>query len=320
MTSLEPMKLNNIDLNNIQYKKIKKNNNKKIILLKYNDNNKIKNFVFQSPTLINLNKPTIHNDYAEIEILLEGKNSNKINYFKLFLNNIENKIKVDASTYANEWFNVNENNSTINFQKIIRENNIFKIKIIKNIDFETIVQLNNLKKISYNLIPEDSWCKLILECYAIWINSNNDFGIFFRPVLISFKLKEKKIYNYNFIEDSDSENNIDIPDTDCKNYKDSLVSNIYSKNLLQDEFIIKTLNESKNDNNLFMEVPINKLINNNNSTSQLDLNELSNLKYNNTETSISDNKNILKIPNNLIDKISLTSSESNDDDGDDSDN
>ena len=53
---------------------------------------------------------------------------------------------------------------------------------------------------------------MILECYAIWINSNNDFGLFFRPVLLSFNLKEKDIYNYKFIESDEDE--IDIPDTE----------------------------------------------------------------------------------------------------------
>ena len=215
---IEPIKINNINFNNINYTKIyNNNNNKKIILIKYNDNNNIKNFVFQSPTLLNLYKPKIYNNYAEIEVLLEGKESTKINKFINFLNDLESKIKIDATNNANNWFKLDQNNSIINFQKVIRENDILKIKILKNNDFETILQLNNNKKINTNNIPDDSWCKLILECYAIWINNNNDFGIFFRPILISFKLKEKKIYNYNFIEDSDNDSDVDIPDTDIKN-------------------------------------------------------------------------------------------------------
>ncbi len=53
---------------------------------------------------------------------------------------------------------------------------------------------------------------MILECYAIWINSNNDFGIFLRPILISFTPKET--YNYKFIEDSDEGDEFDVPDTE----------------------------------------------------------------------------------------------------------
>jgi len=56
---------------------------------------------------------------------------------------------------------------------------------------------------------------MILECYAIWINSNNDFGIFLRPILISFTPKET--YNYRFIEDSDEGDEFDVPDTEVNN-------------------------------------------------------------------------------------------------------
>jgi hypothetical protein len=59
------------------------------------------------------------------------------------------------------------------------------------------------------------WAKMLLECYAIWINNNNDFGIFLRPIVISFKSRDKEIYNYNFLEDSDDEDIFDIPETEA---------------------------------------------------------------------------------------------------------
>ena len=214
-----PLNIHDIDLNNITYTKIKSNQTKKIILLKYNDKSKtnsIKNFVIQTPTLLNISSPDFTSGFAEIEVALDGKYNNRIDSFISFLNNLENKIKADAQTNAAGWFNMNDN-QTINFQKIIRESSNYskgtlKIKIIKNNDFETLIQLNNTHKIDTNSIPANSWCKMILECYAIWINSNNDFGLFFRPVLLSFNLKEKDIYNYKFIESDEDE--IDIPDTE----------------------------------------------------------------------------------------------------------
>ena len=217
--STTPLNIHDIDLNNITYTKIKSNQTKKIILLKYNDKSKtnsIKNFVIQTPTLLNISLPDFTSGFAEIEVALDGKYNNRIDSFISFLNNLENKIKTDAQTNASEWFNMNDN-QTINFQKIIRESSNYskgtlKIKIIKNNDFETLIQLNNTHKIDTNSIPANSWCKMILECYAIWINSNNDFGLFFRPVLLSFNLKEKDIYNYKFIESDEDE--IDIPDTE----------------------------------------------------------------------------------------------------------
>lgn len=215
MNYLEPLKINDIDLNKIYYTKIKENQNKKIIIIKYiSDKNKLKNLVFQTPTLTNLNKPNIFNDYAELDILLESKSGN-IDYFINFLNDLELKVKDDAKINASRWFTKNQD-SYINFQKIIRDNNTIKVKLIKNNDFETIVQVNNEKRIDYDLIPENCWSKMILEFYAIWVNSNNDFGLFFRPILISFTIKN--IYNYKFLEEeSDSESNYNIPDTEVGN-------------------------------------------------------------------------------------------------------
>ena len=217
--SATPLNIHDIDLNNITYTKIKSNQTKKIILLKYNDTtcDSLKNFVIQTPTLLNISTADFASGFAEIEVALDGKYNNTIDTFISFLNNLENKIKLDAQNNVSEWFNINDTNQTINFQKIIRESNDYskgtlKIKIIKNNDFETLIQLNNSNKIDVNLIPANSWCKMILECYAIWINSNNDFGLFFRPVLLSFTLKEKDIYNYKFIESDEDE--IEIPDTE----------------------------------------------------------------------------------------------------------
>ena len=250
MNYQEPLHICNIDFSKIVYPKIRTNQNKKIILIKYNDKGKLKNFVFQTPTLLNLTKPIFANGYAEIEIGLVGKEKSKVSKFIKFLDSLENKIKSDAQFNGSTWFNINEENKIINFQKIIREsddyaNGTIKIKIIKNNDFETMIQLNNNKRIGVELVPDDSWCKTILECYAVWINANNDFGLFFRPVLCSFTPKEKEVYNYKFLEESDEENVFDIPDTEIKN-------------------------------NIFMSFDSKPKLKNNDSTSQLDLQELVN--------------------------------------------
>jgi hypothetical protein len=185
-----------------------------------NDKNRLKNFVFQTPTLLNINKPENANGYAEIELAFIGKEQKKVDKFIKFLNELENKLKNDAIYNATNWFNLTGNNDTINFQKIVREsveykNGTFKVKILKNSDFETILQLDNSKKIKLQDVPENSWCKMILEVYAVWINSNNDFGIFLRPILISFTARED-VYNYRFVE-SDEEDEDDIPDTEINN-------------------------------------------------------------------------------------------------------
>lgn len=223
MNIQEPFKISNIDVNKIVYPKHKLGQNKKIILIKYNEKGKLRNFVFQTPTLLNISKVQTINNYSEIEVGLVGKEEGKVDRFISFLNALEDKIKADVKINASSWFNINNNNNNnnnvINFQKIIREsddhkNGTIKVKIINNTNFETVLKLENNKRIDIDSIPEDSWCKMILECYAIWINSSNDFGIFLRPILISFTPKEKEFYQYRFIEDSEDDNEFDVPDTE----------------------------------------------------------------------------------------------------------
>lgn len=216
---VEPFRISSIDLSRMVYPKSRSNLNKKVILIKYNEKNKLKNFVFQTPTLLNISKASTSKTYAELEIGLVGKEERKVQKLIKFLNDLETKVKTDAQYNASSWFNLNGQNQTVNFQKIIREssdysNGTIKLKIIKNNDFETYLQMNPNKRIGWESIPEDSWCKMILEIYAIWVNPNNDFGIFLRPVLVSFTPKEKLAYNYKFVDDSEEENSFDIPDSD----------------------------------------------------------------------------------------------------------
>ena len=296
MNLQEPLKISSIDLSKIVYPKERSKQDKKIILVKLNERNKLKNFVFQTPSLLNLSKTELNKGYAEIELALVGKESNKINNFVKFLSELENKIKYDAQYNASSWFNITEENQSINFQKIIRESpdyseGTIKIKLIKNNDFETIIQLNNNKRISINEIPDDSWCKMILETYAIWINSNNDFGIFFRPILVSFIPKEKETYNYKFAEESEEENEFDVPDTEVKN-------NVFMK----------------------IEQPNKDDMNRNDSTSILEINELIKHLESESETEQPDSEvhityDVQIVDNNIkidLSDANLTDSESDD--------
>ena len=54
MNYQEPLHTSNIDFSKIVYPKSRANQNKKIVLVKYNEKGKLKNFVFQTPTLLNL--------------------------------------------------------------------------------------------------------------------------------------------------------------------------------------------------------------------------------------------------------------------------
>lgn len=193
MNFLEPLKINNIDLNNIKYNNIKFNNNYKIVLFKYNNNN----FVFQTRNLLNIN--SINNYDNNLELFLNNNSKGSMELVN-FITNLENKIKNDINENLS-WFNSNNN---VVFQRLIRNNNCIKIKLFNNTKFKTLFKINN--ELADNLIiNENSYCKLIIECYGLWINNNNNVSIYLRPIIVSI-VNNINLYNYNFVDDSDTDN------------------------------------------------------------------------------------------------------------------
>jgi hypothetical protein len=201
---MEPLKLSNINLDNIIYTKIKKNQDYKIILMKYNNNSQLRintqgldNFVFQTPKILNLNSVCNY----ENELLLSlNENVKGLNEFSDFIKKLEEKIKNDVSKNSSWLYN----DEYIILQKLIRDNNCIKIKLFNNSDFKTLLKLNNKDNNNIN-IDNSCYCKLILECYGIWINSKNNFGIYLRPIIVSF-IQDNNLYNYNFVSDSETSN------------------------------------------------------------------------------------------------------------------
>jgi len=208
---MNPLKWQEINLENIVCHKIKNMGNKKVVLIRYNDNNNLVKFVFQTPRL----KTILSNGGLNIELSLTTNNE-----FQDFVNNIEINIKELAQKNAltQKWFNLYDNNSYINFKKIIRDNDIMKLKILNDNDFKTEIILED-KGINLEN-NNDLTSKIILELYGIWINNKNDFGIILRSVLVSFKEIKNKKYNYVFINDSDSDDDINTPDTELSNNND----------------------------------------------------------------------------------------------------
>lgn len=243
MNEKEPLKISNINLDNVIYTSVKKNKKKKIIYLKYKDkNNKISNFVFQTPTLLNINKPEFNNNYYDIDIPIKCKKSNKESLLINFFNNLDKKILYDASNYSSSWFE-DINTDNILYQKIIRsptneiyKNGIINLKILYTNKFNTILK-NEERIIKIHEINDNSWVKMILECYAIII-SENGFSLFLRPIIMYFKDIKLDNYNYKFIEESEESENSD-------NEIDELESNdIFIKNG-DDKNINKVINYSE---------------------------------------------------------------------------
>ena len=174
MNIQSPFKISDINLNNIQYKNIKESKNRKIIFVKYRDNIKNKNLVFQLPTLIN--KSSFES--SDIEIILNCKDNIKTNLIIDFFNNLDDKIIKDAKKNNSIWFDHIEDKTNINYIHIIRnfENNkTIKFKVLNSDEFKTNLFIDDDIKIDIEDIPTNGDIKCILELYAICINGN-EFG------------------------------------------------------------------------------------------------------------------------------------------------
>ena len=256
------LRLQEINLNKINYFKIKNLDSKKQIYIDYEN----KPLVFQCPTLLNDNLPIkITDEYYELEIPLITQEKNKQNGLIDFFKNLDSKIVEDAHNNVNLWFN--ENNMSYFFKTIVKDSEkykkgVIKLKIIKTIKFESILLENN-KQININDVLKDWWVKLLLEIHSIIINNENKtFYLFLRPHVFSFKDKQIKS-NYNFLEDSDS--NEEIPDSDINNL-----------------FLKQTKNNKSNEKQTSSQINYN--------LKQLDIMEKNNLSLTSSENKILDSK------------------------------
>ena len=137
---------------------------------------------------------------------------------------MDKKILYDASNYSSSWFK-DINTDNILYQKIIRSSDnesyqkgMINLKIISTNIFKTVLR-NEKKIIKIDEIPQNSWVKMILECYAIII-SENGFSLFIRPIIMYFKEIKNNDYNYKFIkesDDSENENENEIEELESNN-------------------------------------------------------------------------------------------------------
>ena len=234
MTTKVPYHINEIDINKLCYVDVKSTSKKTIVYLKYNDNKTqnpnpnqnqnqkdykdykdYKNLAFQTPLLLSNNMIQCRKKTFELDVPLIGKKTDKVKKLINFLNLLDKKIIADAKK-NNKWFekfaHIKKTNG-YQYQKIIREstdNEIIRLKILKTDDFETILHINNnrasIEDINNN---KDSWLKCILEIYAIWINEDG-FGLYIRPIILSFKPCLKIAYNYKMMEDSDEIDDLEV--------------------------------------------------------------------------------------------------------------
>jgi hypothetical protein len=318
MNSQEPYRLSNINLSNIVYTNIKQTDKKKVILIKYQDKHKLRNLVFQTPTLLNINEPKLflkdNTGYGEIEVALYNTDNNKINKLLIFFNELSNKI-INDSKENSEWFN---NDLPLHFQKIVRKsdtfkNGLIKLKLLRNSNFETIIQKTNKQKIKMESLNGNTLIKMLLEVYAIWINTNNDFGVFLRPILVSCN---KDNYNYKFIPDSDEDVEDDeVPDTEINNNNIFLKSthNETSQEVYHSELLTNPQYSSTSeciDNNI-RDVPSDKNIVNQDIDEQ---------QHDNITNNINLKIDIISDKENIVDDIKLNDQTNRDNDQTNQDN
>lgn len=250
MENKKPLLFENIDFDKIQFSNIKTNNKKKVIYLKYNNDN----FVIQTPTLNCIKGPNkLSDNLWNLEIPLEGEKEKKISEFILFLKKLDQFIIKLAKKNSKEWFNKLDNATYLNS---IRDSSVdsydkgfIKLKIIKSDNFKTLIKKNNKFKIDVEDIVKDKMLKSILQIYAIWIKPNNQFGIYFRPLVIS--IKDKININYDS-KLSISEENIFIK----KNEIDSKLSNMIMETSTYDQDTTESSSDEKINIKKFNEMKI----------------------------------------------------------------
>ena len=262
MSFKKPFRIDEIDLEKIRFTDIKTNSKKTIIYIKYDNGNNLSNLVFQSPSLYNINEPFFKNNNYELDVPLHGKYDDKINEFVEFLKNLDNKI-MDQASKNPKWFNNFSKTNRIKYQKTIREssdskynNGMVRLKLINSNKFQSKIKLDE-EIINVNSVPQNAWVKIILEVYAIWINDNG-FGLFLRPILLSFKKDEYVLYNYELMEDSDELDDI-IHTVNNEN-------SIFIKSEIKNDEINNTtsiLELPSNDDNYFKEMSDSSTISDN---------------------------------------------------------
>jgi hypothetical protein len=213
---LKPYRISDIDFDKIIYSPIKTGKNKNVVYLKY-DHEKKTNLTFQTPSLFNSEDFKKKNGFYELDIPLFGKSTNKVDELHTFLKDLDNKIIQDGRKNHKTWFNDLKNityKSTIRSTTIkddMYKNGVLRIKINDRSNDTTILVNNEGKSISLNDIKPNTYIKMILECYAVWI-TDNGFGLYLKPILLSVNQIKTISYKYELLDDSDEE--IDVMDTE----------------------------------------------------------------------------------------------------------
>ena len=325
MKNQKPYKISQIDMSRIIYGEIEGSDNRKSILLGYNDPIEgERRLLFQTTELKNINTLVDKDSYYELDIPLSGNSEKRVNLLVDFLRNLDMTFVNEARKNHREWF---ENASNIKYKSIIRNsvtpevplfnNGIIKLKILKNKRSGTRIT-SNKKNLKLEELSKNCYLKMILECYALWITKEG-FGLYLKPILIDQRLEQEN-NDVAFVNDSEEDEHKqinEIMDTDVDpnikniNIKDdmsetSILSNqdyttsskiLENKKVEQNQYVHSNTNSKVLENNI--EDKQNQYAHSNTSSDDDFQNsqhiETFNNKYNESDSSDEDeNNNILK--------------------------
>tara|TARA_Y100000813_G_C24144102_1_gene343892 strand:- start:342 stop:1073 length:732 start_codon:yes stop_codon:yes gene_type:complete len=204
MNSDKALDIEQVKVENLIYNEIRSVDNKLLIPIKYKEKSKIKDFIIQTPSFLNIKLLNVKKKYIELYIPLEGKKEKKINSFTDLIENIEKKIIYDAHINSSSWFKNKSNqklssepNGKYSYRKIIKRsipnlhnknvdnnnyNKFIKLKIYDDKLSKSIINYND-KNIKLDEMPDRTWIKIIIQFNSLIIK-NNYFEIFLKPLLI----------------------------------------------------------------------------------------------------------------------------------------
>merc|ERR1711871_1402916 len=205
------------------------------VYIKYDDNKINQKLTFQTTSLLNTDDIKKKNGFYELDIPLYGKSSNKVNQLIKFFKNFDQKLINDARVNSSKWF---EGIKNITYKSIIRtssnkgeyyDNGIIRIKISENSTTKPLILDKDGNTIDLDSIKKNSYIKMILECYAIWITENG-FGLYLKPLVLSVTPIEKVIYKYELLEESEEENDNEVIEDVLDTEVNPTTSNAFLKN------------------------------------------------------------------------------------------
>jgi hypothetical protein len=200
---IKPLKISEINIDKIIYETIR-GYEKKYVLINYERPGQ--KLIFQTPQLLCTTLPITNNGYYDLDIPLYGKSMRKVNKFIKLLNGLDNKCVMDCKKNAKSWF---YNKTNIKYKSLIRDisetnkiydNGVIKIKLLDGYN-KTNITING-KESDISEICTNQHIKIILEVFALLI-TDDGCSLYLKPHLLDQQIIKK--YQFNFIDDSDSD-------------------------------------------------------------------------------------------------------------------